>query len=426
MLAACIIAYCAVFYAQQQRLPGGFELTSTVNNTMPLVLAGIAQTLVVLTRGIDLSVGGVIDLTNAAAAVTLGPSPSGMVLWSVVVLLIGAACGLVNGLLVGIGRLQPILVTLATLSIYQGLAIRVLPQPGGQVPDVYTDRARQSDRRRGRCCIVVALAVGWTAFRRTRLGSRIFAIGNDPPAAQANGIAARRTVILAYTLGGTLAAAAGLFLAASATAGDATTGNGFTLTSIVAVVLGGVSLFGGRGSAVGAIMGAFVITMIVNILFFSHIDPLFQAFYEGLFLVVAVLAGEWHRPCWCRAAADESLGARPTAAWSLCGLRRGPAVRGRRYRAARLRQPERHRGRAGGGLVRRLRRRRADVRHPDRRHRSVGALGAERGGDRDGDSHRWGERMRPAWALAATLGMGAAGGPDQRHRRRLHSACRRW
>ncbi len=289
MLAACIIAYCAVFYAQQQRLPGGFEITSTVNNTMPLVLAGIAQTLVVLTRGIDLSVGGVIDLTNAAAAVTLGPSPSGMVLWSVVVLLIGAACGLVNGLLVGIGRLQPILVTLATLSIYQGLAIRVLPQPGGQVPNVYTAVLANSSAPWS-LLYVVALAVGWTAFRRLRLGVAIFAIGNDPQAAQANGIAARRTVILAYTLGGMLAAAAGLFLAASATAGDATTGNGFTLTSIVAVVLGGVSLFGGRGSAVGAIMGAFVINMIVNILFFSHIDPLFQAFYEGLFLVVAVLA----------------------------------------------------------------------------------------------------------------------------------------
>ncbi len=141
-----MLAYCGVFYAQQQRLPGGFEVTSTVNNTMPLVLAGMAQTLVVLTRGIDLSVGGIIDLTNATAAITLGGSPGSMVLWSVIVLLIGAACGLVNGLLVGIGRLQPILVTLATLSIYQGVAIRVLPQPGGQVPRRLYRGARQHRR----------------------------------------------------------------------------------------------------------------------------------------------------------------------------------------------------------------------------------------------------------------------------------------
>ena len=137
---------------------------------------------------------------------------------------------------------------------------------------------------------VVVLAIGWSAFRRMRLGVAIFAIGNDPQAAQANGIPARRVLIMTYVLAGMLSAAAGLFLAASATAGDATTGNGFVLASIVAVVLGGISLFGGRGSAIGAIMGAFVINMIVNILFFAHIDPLYQAFYEGVFLLIAVLA----------------------------------------------------------------------------------------------------------------------------------------
>ncbi len=289
MLAACVIAYAVVFYAQQQRLPGGFEITSTVNNTLPLVLAGIGQTLVVLTRGIDLSVGGIIDLTNATAAITLGESPGSMIGWSVAILAIGAACGLVNGLLVGIGRLQPILVTLATLSVFQGVAIRVLPQPGGQVPQAYTNMLANPNGAWSLLYIGV-LALGWMWFRRTRLGVAIYAVGNDPSAAQANGIAVRRSVILAYVLAGTLSGAGGLFLAASATAGDATTGNGFTLTSIVAVVLGGVSLFGGRGSGVGAIMGAFVINMIVNILFFAHIDPLYQAFYEGMFLVLAVLA----------------------------------------------------------------------------------------------------------------------------------------
>ena len=95
--------------------------------------------------------------------------------------------------------------------------------------------------------------------------------------------------IAAYVLSGMFAAAAGLFMAANATAGDATTGNGYTLRSIVAVVLGGVNLFGGRGTPTGAVLGAFVTTMIVNILFFAQIDPLYQSFFEGLFLVVAVL-----------------------------------------------------------------------------------------------------------------------------------------
>lgn len=288
MLVAIIVIYCAIYYAQQQTWPGNFELTSTVNNTMPLVFAGMAQTLVVLTRGIDLSVGGVIDLTNALAAITLGGSPVQMVAWSAVILLVGAACGLINGLLVARGRLQPILVTLATLSIFQGVAIRVLPQPGGQVPPDYT-AVLANQNAPVSLIYVLGLMLLWLAFRRTRVGVSIYAIGNDESSAEAHGIAVRRTKVLAYVLGGMLSATAGLFLAATATAGDATTGNGFTLTSIVAVVLGGVSLFGGRGSGIGAMLGAFVINMIVNILFFAHIDPLYQAFYEGVFLVVAVL-----------------------------------------------------------------------------------------------------------------------------------------
>ncbi len=288
MLLASLALYCGIYYRAQGMLPGDFELTTTVNNTMPLVLAAIAQTLVVLTRGIDLSVGGVIDLANAVAAIGLGDSVGSTVVGAAGVLLIGAACGLLNGALVAYGRLQPILVTLATLSIFQGIAIRVLPQPGGQVPDGFT--ALLANPSGPLSLVYVALLVLlWWVLRRTRLGVGIYAIGNDEDAAAANGIDARRTKVLTYMLGGACSAAAGLLLAANATAGDATTGNGYTLTSIVAVVLGGVSLFGGRGSAVGAIMGAFVTTMIVNILFFAQIDPLYQSFYEGLFLVAAVV-----------------------------------------------------------------------------------------------------------------------------------------
>lgn len=289
MLVASIVVYCVFYVISQNRLPGGFELTSTVNNTMPLAMAAVGQSIVVLTRGIDLSVGGMIDLTNAVAAVTIHDSAASMIFWSLAILAIGALMGLVNGLLVAVGRLQPILVTLATLSIYQGIAIRVLPQPGGAIPDAYGAVLANIDWPVS-LIYVAALVLGWRAFRRTRLGVSIFAIGNDEQAAAANGIDVRRTKIAAYVLSGVFSAAAGLFLAAAATAGDATTGNSYTLTSIVAVVLGGVSLFGGRGSAVGGIAGAFVTSMIVNILFFAHIDPLYQNFYEGLFLVLAVTA----------------------------------------------------------------------------------------------------------------------------------------
>lgn len=290
ILLLSILGFAAMYWIQQGRLPGNFELTSTVNNTMPLALAAIGQTMVVLTRGIDLSVGGIVDLANALAALWLTGDVLHMIAISIVIVLIGAAAGLINGLLVGLGRLQPIVVTLATLSIFQGLAIRVLPQPGGAVPTGYTDFLLNTNAPTGLIFLLVAV-LGWMALRRSRLGVGLFAIGNDEPSAIALGINATRTKIAAYSIGGALCAVAGLFLAANATAGDATTGDSYTLTSIVAVVLGGVSLFGGRGSAVGAICGAFITTMIVNILFFARIDPLYQSFYEGLFLIIAVVVG---------------------------------------------------------------------------------------------------------------------------------------
>ena len=289
LLVACIIGYCTLFVIAQHRFPGGFELTSTLDNTMPLAFAALAQTLVVLTQGIDLSVGGVIDLTNAVAAQTLMGGPVPTALWTVAILLIGAACGLLNGVLVAVGRLQPILVTLATLSIFQGLAIRILPQPGGAMPPGFTNVLANPNYPTS-LLYVPLIGILWAIFRRTRLGVSVYAVGNDATAASSHGISVKRTVILAYMLGGVASACAGLFLAANATAGDATTGDTYTLTSIVAAVLGGVSLFGGRGSGLGALFGAFVTVMVVNILFFAHIDPLYQTFYEGLFLLAAVIS----------------------------------------------------------------------------------------------------------------------------------------
>ncbi|MGH7057429.1 MAG: ABC transporter permease [Acetobacteraceae bacterium] len=290
ILLVAIIIFAVMFLLQQHRFPGNFEITSTVNNTMPLALAAIGQTIVVLTRGIDLSVGGVIDLSNALAAIMLRGSIGNEIWVSLVVILVGAAGGLLNGLLVGLGRLQPIVVTLATLSIFQGIAIRVLPQPGGAVPEGYTAFLVNPNHPTALLFLILA-GLGWLALRRTRLGVDLFAIGSDEQAAIALGVKAVRTKIVAYTLAGALYAIAGLFLAATSTAGDATTGDSYTLTSIVAIVLGGVSFFGGRGSAIGAMAGAFIITMIVNILFFAHINPLYHAFFEGLFLVIAVVLG---------------------------------------------------------------------------------------------------------------------------------------
>jgi ribose transport system permease protein len=290
ILALTILAWIAFYFDRLDHFPTGFDWITVLNTSMPLVFAAVGQSVVVLTRGLDLSIGGMISVTVALAATRMGAGAGDIVLWTVLILLVGAAGGLANGLLVAYARLQPILVTLATLSIYQGIAIKILPQPGGKIPEGYTNALTNPNAPTALIYVALLLAL-WFAFRRSSFGVSIYALGNDEEAARASGIAVRRTKVAAYVTSGALAAAAGLFLGATTTAGDATGGDIYVLTSIAAVVLGGVSFFGGRGSAVGSICGAFALTLVVNVLFFAHIDPLYQSFYQGLFLVVAVVLG---------------------------------------------------------------------------------------------------------------------------------------
>ncbi len=269
-----------------------FSVTSVFNNTMPLLVAAIGQTMVVLTGGIDLSVGSIISLSNSLAAVHMQDSAGSVLAWSGLILLIGAATGATNGVLVAVGRIQPILVTLASLSVWAGVALFVLPQPGGAIPPGFTALLAGNAWQTVPASAVVlgALIVFWILFRRTGLAVALYAVGNDERSARANGVPVAAAKIAAYTLSGLFAALAGLYLSAVTTSGDATTGGIYTLTSIAAVVLGGVSLFGGRGSATGSMAGAFVLTLIVNILFFANINPLLQEFFQGLVLILAMAA----------------------------------------------------------------------------------------------------------------------------------------
>ena len=288
LLVATFGAYLSFFDVSQGSLPGAFSYASITGSALPLVSVTLGQTLVLLTGGIDLSIGGIVDLTNSLAATHLRTDLWSMLGWSIAVIGVGALGGLVNGLFIVRGRLQPILVTIATLSIFQGLALRILPSPGGSVPPSYTNFLVNPNQPTG-LVLVVILALGWAALRRTRFGANVYAIGNDRSAARSRGLPVRRTVLGVYVVSGMLAAFAGLLLAAVSTSGDATAGDVFTLNSIAAAVLGGVSLMGGRGSGVGGIAGAFVITLVVDVLFFAHVNPLFEPFYEGAFLIAAIV-----------------------------------------------------------------------------------------------------------------------------------------
>lgn len=294
-------------------------ITSIANQSMTLVFAGMAQTTVVITGGIDLSVGPIISMSNSLAS-TLFIEPDdplniiGVVL---VVLVVAALAGLLNGLIVVYGRLQPIIVTLATASIYSGIALFLRPQPGGYVADAYGDLLT---RRVGQLLpeaffgeepagiaafleslfdfipasvvlLIVVLLVIWIPFRRSQLGMWVYAVGSSEGAAFMSGVNVRLAKIAAYTLGGLFAGIAGLFLTAQTQSGDATTGAVFTLQSIAIVVLGGTSLFGGSGGVAGTIAGAVVLRLIPTILFFARVNPLQQPLWEGAVILLAVAAG---------------------------------------------------------------------------------------------------------------------------------------
>jgi ribose transport system permease protein len=291
ILVAMIMIYLILFVLTQRRLPGSFELSTTLNNTMTVGLAAVGQTFVVLTGGIDLSVGGIVDVTNSVAAQMMRDNPGSMLAITLLVLAIGAGAGFINGLLVTYGRLQPIIVTIATLAIWQGVALLVLPQQGGAIPPGFTNLlAGNIGILPSSLIIFILLILLWQVLRRTHFLVTLYAIGNDERAARANGVPVRFAKIGAYTVGGLFSGAAGLYLAAVATSGDATSGTPLTLTSIAAVVLGGVSLFGGRGSAVGSLVGACILTLLLNVLFFAGINPQLQEFFQGLFLILAVVA----------------------------------------------------------------------------------------------------------------------------------------
>ena len=294
-LAYLVLAALLTVYATlQPRLFTKPVITATANQGMALVFASMAQTAVVVTAGIDLSVGPIVSLSNTLASTLFTDSIIGAMGVVLLVLMVGALAGLINGLIVVYGRLQPIIVTLATASIYDGFALMLRPRPGGYVPRWYGDLLT------GRVfnlvpssvvLLVLVLVFVWLPFRRSRLGLAVYAVGSNEGAAYMSGLNIHRAKLAAYVMGGFLAAIAGLFLTAQTSSGDATVGAVYTLQSIGAVVLGGTSLFGGSGGVAGTIAGAFVLRIISSVLFFAGVNPLSQPLFEGLVLLAAVSLG---------------------------------------------------------------------------------------------------------------------------------------
>lgn len=291
--------FIAMFVIYTANHPAGFTanvVQTASNKGVLLAFVAMAQTLVVITAGIDLSVGMIFLLTNCLASWIVVGTPLETALGVIAVLLVGVLCGALNGAIVIYGRLQPIVATIATGSIYFGIALLLRPYPGGSVNEDLADAL--TGRLFGvipssLVALVVVVLIVWVPFRRSVYGRAAYAAGSSEVAAYMSGVPIKRGKFLAYTLGGLLAAIGGLFLTFFTYTGEAAyaSGNAYTLFSIAAVVLGGVSLFGGRGSAIGAIFGAFAFRTIGDLLFVFDLDPLWQPLFQGVVLLLAVSLG---------------------------------------------------------------------------------------------------------------------------------------
>ena len=260
-------------------------------DTLALATLGLGQGVVILTAGIDLSVGGVLALGTTIAA-THFTGTGTTLLWSVVILAIGTAAGLINGVLVGRLRLQPFIVTLATWSIFDGIALYVLPVAGGQVPAGFSGWINGAAAGIPNAIwVLIALMAVWLWFRRTRAARRIYAVGSDREAARIAGVRIVPTLVTAYAISGLCAGGAALFYAMLTASGDPTSGDGLILPSVAAVVIGGASLFGGQGSFVGTVAGALTLTLLGDVIFAVHLPSYWTVLADGLLLIVAVLAG---------------------------------------------------------------------------------------------------------------------------------------
>jgi len=270
--------------------------SDTLNNNMrvflPLVILAAGQAVVILTGGIDISVGAIVSIINTLLATRVGLEGSLEALWQYVAvsLLVGALAGAINGFFVAYLRLQPIITTYATSFLSGGFALYILPNPGGGIPANVVSFYRSSTPLGLPLAffVIAALLLVWAYVRSTRYGNYLYAVGGKAQAAYETAVPVPRVQFSAYVISGLMAALSGIAITMLAGAGNAEIGASMTLNSITAVVIGGTAMSGGVGGVTGPVMGAITLSLIQNIISFAHIDTWWETLVKALIIVAAL------------------------------------------------------------------------------------------------------------------------------------------
>ena len=288
------IVFVAITVSIEPRFASQQEAQFILANTTIFALLALGETMVIISRNVDLSIGSVVGLSAYVSANLFGKIHGiPIVVVFLVGLGIGLAVGVANGLMVAIGRVPSLVVTLATLYIVRGLDILIV---GGNevvaqtLPNAFIQIPRAGVNGVPYLAIVIAVVIGVGAYylRSYRSGRELYAIGSNPEAARLAGIRVGRRVFTAFAVSGAIAGVAGVLWAAQYQTVDSNAGTGYELTVIASVVVGGVAIFGGSGSAVGAAIGALLLQTINSALYVLGISPFWDQAIAGALLLAAI------------------------------------------------------------------------------------------------------------------------------------------
>jgi ribose transport system permease protein len=273
---------------------GAIALQGLGTSVLPLALAAVAQAIVVIAGGIDLSIGSMMALTSVVAASQMkGQGEEFGVAVVLGVLLLGLVLGAVNGGLVVVTRVPDIVVTLAMSFVWAGFALLVQERPGGGasrwLKNLVVGPLGVEWAPKAVIVLLVIVAVIWIPISRSRLGLSMYAIGSNSLAAYRSGVPVGRTKVAAYMITGLFAALAGLSLTASTSIGSPVPGP-YTLESVAAIVLGGVSLAGGRGNVFGPMVAVVILQLIGTDLTFLNVDPNIAFVAQGVILIAVLMS----------------------------------------------------------------------------------------------------------------------------------------
>ncbi len=278
-----------------------FLSASNISNILRQVsinaLIAVGMTYVILTGGIDLSVGAVMALAGTLAAGLMAGGMNG-VLALIICLLIGLGFGLANGAFVAFAGMPPIIVTLATMGIARGLGLIYTggyPISGLPAWINWFGEGRFLGIQAPIVIMIVVYVLGWVLLERTPFGRYVYAIGGNETATRLSGVRVARSKLLIYAISGFTAAVAAVVLTGRLMSGQPNSGQGFELDAIAAVVLGGTSIAGGRGSLIGTLLGALLLGVLNNGLNMVGVNPYVQTVVKGIIILLAIYIGRERR-----------------------------------------------------------------------------------------------------------------------------------